>query len=84
MAIHKDEYVVRAGSKVIAVRKDWGAAQDSMVAYIRDLQRAGVKYTVTRSQTNKNNEGKSIFASYNYIGDGAKGAILVITITRGS
>lgn len=83
MTIHKNDYVVRSGSQVVAVRKDWSAAQQSVDKWVRDLTRSGQNWQRTRAQTHKNSAGQSIHAVYHYIGD-RPGALMVITINRGS
>lgn len=79
----KSDYVVRAGAKVIAVRKDWGAAQQSVDKYIRDLAKDGCMYTRTRSQVTKDDDGTHRHATIHCVGQ-SPGALLVITINRGS
>ena len=83
MSFNKTDYIVRSGATVVAVRKDWGAAQQSVDKWIRDLAKAGHRYVRTRAQTHKNAQGISIHAAYHYIGD-TPGALLVVTINRGS
>lgn len=84
MDIGKEMYVVRAGGKVIAARKSWNLALDSVSSYLNDLKKAGQHWKITKTQTNKDGAGKTKFGSFNYVLEGTKGGILSITINRGS
>lgn len=83
MAFNKRDYIVRSGAQIIAVRKDWGAAQESVDKWVKELLRLGQQWKRTRAQTHKNPAGESIHATYHYIGD-RPGALMTITINRGS
>lgn len=85
--VGKEDFVVRHGAKIIAVRKTWAKAQESVDKYVRDLSMDGTKYTRTKTQTNESIGYKGtrtkIYGEFCFTGD-RQGALLVLTINRGS
>lgn len=81
--IKKTDFVVRHGAKVIAVRSTWTKAQASVDAYIRELATFGTIYKRTNANIRRDAQNEPKHAEFFYAG-ASKGAILVITATRGS
>ena len=80
---NKTDFIVRHGAKIIAVRKTWTKAQDSAQAYIREMAMFGTIYKLTKTNIRRDAQDDPTYGEFCYAG-AAKGAILVLTINRGS